>query len=210
MRQKIFYAVFVTVLVIFGLVWIHSDIFAQEDPVTKQEPPKEEIPFIDRDGDGVNDLLQYGWGLRFLMRRRIMEELKQNNQNNNGNRQGQILIDTDNDGVPDTPFREYMQGKMNELIDTDNDGIPDRPLGEHIRKQYGTFDRDGDGIPYIATAEEVREYLFATKAWRDQILERIEQGLPPFVDEDGDGIPDNLPMRLRWQKGQNNNNNPDN
>ena len=207
MRHKIFYAGIVTVLVIFGLMWIHSDIFAQEDPEIRQDPPEEEIPFIDRDGDGVNDLLQHGWGLRFLMRRRMMEELKQNNQNNR-NQNGSILIDTDNDGVPDTPFREYMREKMNELIDTDNDGVPDRPLGEHIRKQYGTFDRDGDGIPDIATPEEVREYLYATKTWRNQMLERIEQGLPPFVDEDGDGIPDNLPMRLRWQKGKNNN--PDN
>jgi len=209
MRQKIFYAVIVTALIVFGLSFIHNDIFAQqEDPEIKQDPPEEEIPFIDRDGDGVNDLLQYGWGLRFLMRRRMMEELKQNNQNSNRNRQGQVLIDTDDDGVPDTPFREYMRERMKGLVDTDNDGEPDTPLGEHIRKRYGTFDRDGDGVPDIATADEVREYLQETAMFQKKMMDRIEEGLPPFVDEDGDGIPDDLPMRLRWQKGKNNN--PDN
>jgi hypothetical protein len=41
--------------------------------------------------------------------------------------------------------------------------------------------------------EELQQRMRQMREWREEIRERIMQGLPPFVDEDGDGIPDNLP-----------------
>jgi hypothetical protein len=83
------------------------------------------------------------------------------------------------------------------LIDINNDGVPDTPLREHANKQYRTFDRNGDGIPDVATPKEIRKQLEELKLWRQQVQERIKKGLPPFIDENGDGIPDNLPPSIK-------------
>ncbi len=179
-----------------------------------------EIPFVDRDGDGVNDLLQNGWGLRFLKRYNNRNEAW--NQIIEQGEDGTILVDTDGDGTADTPLRElrqkrmgelidtdgdgvadtafgqYMRGLMNELVDTDGDGIADTSLRDYMKKQFQLLDEDGDGIPDNITREQLQEDMQEMRAWRQQIKENLENGLPAFTDENGDGIPDDLPSGFGW------------
>lgn len=270
MKNKVMYTAVVMGLIIFGLMWRTGGTLAQE------ETPAEEIPFVDRDGDGVNDMLQRGWGLRFNRNKGMRENVREQlnpvmvDTDDDGvadtpyidtdgdgevdtplhdylasereERQAEMaefraklkeLVDTDEDGVPDTPYidtdddgvvdtplKDYvdalreegvfmgrgpMGGRMNELIDTDEDGVPDTPMHQYLMEQFGTFDSDGDGVPDAATPEEIRQHLQEMQQWRQQIQQRLEQGLEPFLDEDGDGIPDDLPSHMRWRGGNKSN-----
>ena len=197
MRQKIFFISFTIGLIILGILWVNGNLLAQDD--SKPEPPTtKNLPFIDRDGDGVNDLLQHGWGLRILQRNQKRKEMREKLEAE-GKNFGSVLVDTDNDGTPDTPLRDIIHSKMNEMVDTDRDGVPDKPLRDYLRERHQTFDRDGDGIPDITTLEEIRSHMKEMQNWRKDIQDRIKEGLSPFTDEDGDGIPDNLPPGLRWR-----------
>ena len=165
----------------------------------QETPPEIEIPFIDRDGDGINDLLQNGWGLRFMNRYKKRHELwEQLNIEIIRNEDG-AMVDTDGDGVGDIAFGEYMKSKMDELIDTDGDGVADTPLKEYLGGRFRAFDRDGDGLPDDFSREEMKEFMQNMKEWRKTIRDRIKQGLPAFVDEDGDGVPDGLPNGFGWR-----------
>ena len=162
-------------------------------------PPDIEIPFIDRDGDGINDLLQNGWGLRFLNRYKKRHQLwEQLNVEIIRNEDG-LMVDTDGDGIGDIAFRDFMKDKMGQLIDTDGDGIPDTPMRNYMGQRFKAFDRDGDGLPDDFSREEMREFIQQMRAWRQQIRDRIRQGLPAFIDADGDGIPDGMPNRFGWR-----------
>ncbi|MBM4171953.1 MAG: hypothetical protein FJ214_08815 [Ignavibacteria bacterium] len=164
-----------------------------------------DIPFIDKDGDGINDLLQNGWGLRFLNRWQHRQDLwdllnVEIIKGENG-----LMVDTDGDGVGDIAFRDFIKSKMDELIDTNGDGTPDTPLKDLLGRRFKGFDRDGDGLPDRLNHDEMKELMQQMKDWRDQMRERIKQGLPPFIDANGDGIPDNLPegFKMRgWMKGK--------
>lgn len=213
MKNLLYILAITGALIITGLIWVNTDIFAQDNTGTGNNTDKEKLPFIDRDGDGVNDLLQRGWGLKFGERQKnrqaVLGMLGINGKpelvdTDNDGKPDTPYIDTDNDGKVDTPVKEFMQNKMNQLIDTNKDGVPDTPLGDYIRQHNRTFDRDGDGIPDAATPEEIRQHMQEMKAWRQQIQERIKQGLPPFIDENGDGIPDNLPSHMQWRGGMHN------
>jgi len=149
------------------------------------------IPFIDRDGDGINDLVQSGWGLKFL------EQFK-----NRGviwdqliipGKDEEQLVDTDGDGEPDTSFREYFSSKMSQPVDTDGDGKLDTPLQEHMRKRFQSFDGNGDGIPDPVTPEQIREYMEDMREWRSLIKSRLLQGAEVFGEQDGTGIPKSFP-----------------
>ncbi|MCP4726416.1 MAG: hypothetical protein GY863_15330 [bacterium] len=208
-----------------GILWINSDILAQVN-LTQTDIQKQlrkenvEIPFVDRDGDGINDLLQNGWGLRFLRqyknRREAWNQIMENGENAGkmidtdgdgiadtpmqGKFRGHMneLIDTDGDGVADTAFRDYMKTLMHGLIDTNGDGVADTPIGEYMRRQFQLLDQDGDGIPDELTGEQIRENMKQMREWRRQIRENLKNGLPAFTDENGDGIPDNLPAGFGW------------
>jgi len=164
------------------------------------DDPEVDIPFIDRDGDGINDLLQHGWGLRFReryqQRQAVWEQL--NVEVTRG--EGGMMVDLDGDGVGDMAFSEFIQGKMNELIDTDGDGVPDTPLGDYLGRRFRAFDHDGDGLPDDISREELRERMREMRNWRREIRERMRQGLPVFEDADDDGIPDNLPEGWGWRQ----------
>lgn len=215
--RKLLYVIAATIgLILAGIIWVNTDIFAQDNTGTGQNnADKEKLPFIDKDGDGVNDLLQNGWGLKFAERQKKRQAMKELMgiygkpelvDTDNDGKPDTPYIDTDNDGKVDTPLKEFMQNKMNQLIDTNNDGVPDTPLRDYIRQHNRTFDRNGDGVPDAATPEEIRQHMQEIKAWRQQIQERIKQGLPPFIDENNDGIPDNLPPHMQWRGGQKNQN----
>lgn len=170
------------------LMGVSNSVAAQD-----VDDPEVDIPFIDRDGDGINDLLQHGWGLRFReryqQRQAVWEQL--NVEVTRGERG--MMVDLDGDGVGDQAFSEFIQGKMDELIDTDGDGVPDTPLGDYLGRRFRAFDHDGDGLPDDISREELRERMREMQNWRREIHERMRQGLPAFEDTDGDGIPDNLP-----------------
>ena len=96
-----------------------------------------DIPFIDRDGDGVNDIAQNGWGLRFLERQEKRQLVwDQLNIEVIRTEEG-MMVDTDGDGVGDVALRTYMQSKHDELIDTDGDGTPDTAIKDYLQNPNG-------------------------------------------------------------------------
>ncbi len=160
-----------------------------------------ELPFIDNDGDGINDCLQNGWGLRFMNRYMKRQELWDLLNVEIVHDEDGMMVDTDGDGIGDISFRDFMKSKMDELIDTDSDGVPDTPIRNYFGKGFKAFDRDGDGLPDDFTKEEMREMMGQMRQWRQEIRDRIHEGLPPFIDDNGDGVPDNMPEGFQWRGG---------
>ena len=80
---------------------------------------------------------------------------------------GDVLVDTDGDGVPDTPVNE---------VDADQDGIPDEVEGEG--------DSDGDGIPDYLDQDSDGDGLLDAEEVGDGDLDT------PPQDSDNDGDPD--------------------
>ncbi len=196
------YFVILAVVILLGFAMFTGSAFAQEDqaPAEKAQENADRldnseinIPFIDRDGDGINDMLQNGWGLRFMNRYKKRQALWDQLNVEIVVEDDEKLVDTDGDGEGDIPFREYLKEKMDELIDTDGDGEADTPLRDLLRKRFQTFDRDGDGLPDEFTPEEIRRYMQEMRDWRNQVRDRVSRGQPPFIDENGDGIPDHVP-----------------
>ena len=95
-------------------------LFCWNGSLNAQEPdPNDvefEIPFIDRDGDGINDVMQHGWGLRFVerykKRQKVWEQLNVEIVKGENGPQ----VDTDGDGVGDMDIREFMKSKMARLL----------------------------------------------------------------------------------------------
>lgn len=108
-----------------------------------------DIPFIDRDGDGINDISQNGWGLRFVeqqeKRQLVWDQL---NVEVIRTEEG-AMVDTDGDGVGDVTLSAYMQENKDTLIDTDGDGTPDTAIREYLWNGRGQHlnldDCDGTG-----------------------------------------------------------------
>lgn len=207
MKKLIYRIGLIIVFNLIGSLCVNSSLFAQEDKKPTQSKLRETlkdlnvtIPFIDRDGDGINDLMQSRWGMKFIERfknrRAIWDQLVAEDKIED------YLIDTNKDGTPDTPFRDFLRDKMNQPIDSDGDGTPDTPLKEYMRKRFQTFDQNGDGIPDDLTAEQIHQHLEEMRKWRDDIRNRINQGLRTFSDEDSDGIPDNLPLSIFSRRQQ--------
>jgi len=198
MKKLICYTPTFIGFVFLSLLLISGNLSAQESETEK--PMREQlqdlgvkIPFIDRDGDGINDMLQNGWGLKFLDRYKKRRDLWEQLNVEIVGEGKKKMVDTNGDGVGDLPFRDFMKGKMSEFVDTDNDGKPDTLLREYLRKRFQSFDKDGDGLPDEFTREEIHQYMKEMKEWHEQIHERMDKGLPPFLDENCDGIPDDLP-----------------
>jgi len=187
---------FMFVITFLAVSLLSDGLLAQEPTPGK---PDIEIPFIDRDGDGINDLLQHGWGLRFMERYKkrqlVWEQL--NVEIIKG--EDGVMVDTDGDGVGDISVHDFLKEKMATLIDTDGDGTPDTALKDFLGRRFRAFDKDGDGIPDEISKEELKQMMQKMREWRKEIRDRIRQGLPPFIDENGDGIPDNLPEGFRWR-----------
>ncbi len=189
MKRILFKTMQMTFIALLGAAWVNGSIFAQDR--TGRTEPEIRIPFIDKDGDGINDLLQNGWGLKFIQRfknrRAVWSEMNKDGE------KGNILIDTDNDGKPDTTLRDVLKEKMDQLVDTDGDGKPDTPLREHLKRKFQMMDVDGDGIPDELSAEEIRRQLQEMKEWRKNVKNNLINGRPAFTDKDGDGKPDDMP-----------------
>jgi hypothetical protein len=182
--------------IVFGLVLVWQTHLAAQSAAAGTAVA---LPFIDRDGDGINDMLQNGWGLRFMERYKkrqlIWEQLK-----------AQIVQGLDGAGTNteggaqgDKQVREFMQQKMNELVDSNGDGAADISLGDFMAQQFKSFDRNGDGIPDDISKDEILKSMNEMREWRHEIDDRLRQGMPPLVDENGDGIPDDLPEGLGWR-----------
>lgn len=188
-------------LIIFTIAAVVCVMFFTH-PAQAQDPdPTEEmrIPFIDRDGDGVNDMLQNGWGQRFMQRYKKRQQVWEQLNVDIIKGEDGPKVDTDGDGVGDVDVREFMKSKMDELIDTDGDGKPDTALKDYLGRRFKAFDANGDGLPDNITKEQIREHRQQMLEWRNEIRERLRQGQSPFPDEDKDGVPDNLPPRFGWR-----------
>lgn len=187
-------------LLLFSLLFLSGTAIAQDED-SDDDSKDVDIPFVDRDGDGINDLLQHGWGLRFLKRYQKRQLIwDQLNIDVVKGEDGKRMVDTDGDGIGDINFKDYMKEHMNELIDTDGDGIGDTTLKDYLGRRFQSFDRDGDGIPDDMSKEEMRAAFAEMKKWREQLRERLRNGQVPFIDENGDGIPDNLPDMLQGRR----------
>jgi hypothetical protein len=161
------------IISIFALILV-SGFYSSGQALAQESPnPDVEIPFIDRDGDGINDLLQNGWGLRFMERYKKRQLIWE--QFNDVIIKGQDgpMVDTDGDGVGDIPLREYMKMKMDTLIDTDGDGKPDTALKDYLGRRFKAFDNDGDGLPDDISQEEMRKRMHEMNEWRRGIHERV-------------------------------------
>jgi hypothetical protein len=198
MKKLIYKIPTIVGLILLSSFLVKGNMFAKENETEK--PVREQlkylgvnIPFIDRDGDGINDLLQYGWGLKFLNRYKKRAFLWERLNAEVVVKGKKMMVDTDGDGVEDMPFHKIMKKKMDKLVDTDKDGKPDTLLREYLRKRFQSFDHNGDGLPDELTREEIHQYMKDMDEWHNQVHERIQQGLAPFVDENGDGIPDDVP-----------------
>ena len=196
MKRIIINIIAAVLLTLLGIVWVNGDLLAQTNtgPQTVQEQLRAmniEIPFIDKDGDGINDLMQNGWGLRFMEQYKNRRALW--NQMMEGEEKEKQMIDTDGDGIPDTPLNEMFRQQLRGKIDTDGDGVPDTQWEEHMRRRFQFFDQDGDGVPDELTPEQIRQHFQEMKEWREQIRQNLMNGLPAFTDENGDAVPDNLP-----------------
>ena len=193
LRKLVLRIIVSCLLSMFALLILESRVFAQgESESPADENMDVEIPFIDRDGDGINDLVQNQWGLRFIKRYKrrhaIWEQIISEGKGENK------LVDSDGDGMPETPFREYFKKKMKDkLIDEDGDGKPDMPLVDYMRQRFQRFDKDGDGLPDSDTLDQIKQHRRMMLEWRNQIFERLGKGETPFIDIDGDGVPDTLP-----------------
>jgi len=186
---------FIAVICASLLLW--GEVRAQD----ADAPGEMRIPFIDRDGDGVNDMLQNGWGQRFIQRYRMRQQIWEQLNVEIIKGEDGPKVDTDNDGVGDVDLREFLKSKMDELIDTDGDGKPDTALRDYLGRRFKAFDADGDGLPDNITKEQLRQHREEMMQWRNEIRERIRQGLPPFPDENNDKVPDNLPPGFGWRGG---------
>lgn len=187
------------VITFLALTVVNDTLIAQQNNPTP--PGNFNLPFIDRDGDGINDLLQNGWGLRFAERFKQRQALWDQLNIEVVRGEGGLMVDTNGDGVGDVPFRDFMKEKMNELIDTNGDGVPDTPLKDYLGSRFKAFDRDGDGLPDEFSREEFKTLVQGMRQWHQEVRDRIRQGLPAFVDADGDGIPDGLPGGFRRPPG---------
>ena len=114
-------------------------LFAGEGVKAQDVNPDIEIPFIDRDGDGINDLLQHGWGTRFIKRYKKRQVIWEQLNVEIIKAEDGVLVDTDGKG--DIPMKDFMKNKMDEQIDTDGDGKPDTALKDYLGRKFKGFDR---------------------------------------------------------------------
>lgn len=181
MKQQIIRISQILVLALFSLFLFSGNIAAQDTG-------GRDIPFIDNDGDGINDLGQSRRGQRIAHRLRnlgIAEQLGVDIITEDG----QKLVDTDGDGIGDIGLREFIQSNLETLVDTDGDGVADTQLGDVLGGKRGQFleqlgaavvfengqrlvDIDGDGVG----DQSVRNF--------------IQDNLETLVDTDGDGVAD--------------------
>ena len=159
MKHKIFYPAFILGVALLGFAFTGNTVYAQETPAENFE-----IPFIDRNGDGVNDLLASGRSIGLL--NRIQRNPQMNNLTDeekeayreaclNMTEEERQALMAERQSLREEWLNmtleereQYLTEKFNEMIDTDNDGVADTKIGELVNnRQFGFVDADGDGKP---------------------------------------------------------------
>lgn len=130
------------------------------------------VPFIDKDGDGIHDLFQYEW-----------KEKKQFKKHFNQQHHAAVL-------TPDV---------LRKMIGSDDGSSIQSVIETGVN--FKSFDLDGDGKPDQEMLEAIHQYMQQMRQWRLQKIRLLYDGTEAFVDENGDGFPDDMPQH--WMQFRN-------
>lgn len=159
MYRKFFYPAIIIGLLFAGFMMAGGNSYSQEVPGEILE-----IPFIDRDSDGINDMLQHAWALRILDRierrqnfQNLSDEEKQALREQRKNmtdeerrafREERLALREQWLNMTEEERAQLLNEKFNQMIDTDNDGVADTKLGTLFQdRKFRVIDEDGDGVP---------------------------------------------------------------
>jgi len=188
------------------MLWIHP--LQGEDAPSPEESLEElaeaealnapgPIGYVDRDGDGFNDLFRDadGDGVDDVSGQAYRHRFRRVDDNQDGI--NDLFIDRDGDGVNDLDgsyLDEDADGICDNVIDHDGDGINDVTGLEYDpqsleKSRYGRINEDPAELRRPAVDEDGGERdepgVGFRESWR----------LDRFIDEDGDGIHDGRVMR---------------
>jgi hypothetical protein len=154
------------------------------------------IPFIDRNGDGVNDVLQYQWGERLAARSQSQKKRLQ------GLSADSVKKSRKTDDKSASRFETVdVYGILkngDKKVDANRDGTVDMTVQEYLDRHFRGFDDDGDGLPEVDYGERISKYMREMHQWLSQVRENVRNKKEPFPDVNSDGVPDNLPEGL-WR-----------
>ena len=192
-RKNDFFEITVMIFVILFAI-VNSTLSAQ-DNTSPGQSAQVKIQFIDRDGDGINDMVQYSWGLTIKVRYTDNQTRKRGlgiNKRSNGAR----IPYPDGEGLVNIPFTDVIASTIIKTEFSSIGAVMSNSLNEYLHEQYQSFDRNGDGIPDVTALADIQKYMYEMHIWRALIKENIRQGLAPYTDENGDRIPDHMPPHL--------------
>ena len=168
MKHKIFYLTIILGISLLGFAG--NTVYAQSTPAENLE-----IPFFDRNGDGVNDLLTSGRAIGLL--NRIQRSRQMNNltdEEKKAIREAHLNMTVEEKqalmaerqnllkewlNMTVEEREQLLTEKFNQMIDTDNDGVADTKLGELFNKRrFGFIDKDGDGKPDRGIGSRMRGF----------------------------------------------------
>ncbi|MFC1558118.1 hypothetical protein ACFL40_02055 [candidate division KSB1 bacterium] len=174
MKHKTYYLSLILGIALLGLAFIGNTVYAQETPGENLE-----IPYIDRNGDGVNDLLASGRAIGLLNRIQKSQQMKNLTDEEKAAMREEHLNMTEEERQAFMAERQaerqnlreewlnmtleerqvFLTEKFNEMIDTDNDGVADTKIGELFNnRQPGFIDEDGDGKPDKGKGSRMRGF----------------------------------------------------
>jgi hypothetical protein len=146
--------------------------------VIPQKPPQPNaVQFIDLDGDGINDTFQRGLGIQSDKRQRSA-----------AGHPGKFPVGLQR---PVMATGSKYQGSIDQAIT--------QRYREMLNCQFGIMDQTGNGIPDAEARSSLKLFLNSSRQWKTLMLERLNNGQPPWIDANEDGIPDGQPPRYQWR-----------
>ena len=195
MRRKIYFIEIAAMIVVTMIVFVNSILSAQGHS-SQEQPAHVTILFIDRDGDGINDIVQYYWGLTIKAHYTDHQTLIKRPGIDKKSK-GARIPEPGDYGLLHISFTEVTMNTLTKTEFSSIGGEVRNSLNEYLRAHYQSFDRNGDGLPDVTAVEDIQKYMHEMHIWRALIKENIRQGFAPYKDENGDRIPDHIPPHLK-------------